>query len=345
MQSTKPSQHIHGFDWVRAFMSVAVVMWHIRTFGKSLLLTERFARFQLNAIDVINFNLVLVAVPVFLLVSCYLLVRNASDWTRLRERVWRLILLVAFWTVLISLWKGGYGELRKMTPDSPLDLLTILLSANGEYYYFFVSLIILLLVTFGAMRLPTLWNWVAFALTTALVFVLPQIVIANKEILLVTYWNPLNFLPYPFAAVLIHRNQDRLLANARTLIIFLLSALAAAFAFAAYEWTHYVQGVFFAEGVAIPVYTRASLIFLAAGVVVLALRPWQEAPKFIRFMSAYSLALFLLHGFFRPIVLQNTPDLGIGDAWMRLMQLAAVIALSYVTALVLPLFLKDEILR
>ena len=344
MQS-KTTQFIHGFDWVRALMSVAVVMWHIRTFGKSLLLTEKFARFQLNVIDLFNFNVVLVAVPVFLLVSCYLLVRNESDGTRLRQRVWRLILLVSFWTVLISLWKGGYGELRKMSPGSPLDLLVILLSANGEYYYFFVSLMLLLLVTFGAMRLPTLWNWIGFALTTALVFVLPQIVIANGQILLVTYWNPLNFLPYPFAAVLIHRNQERLLANARNLMMFLLSMLALCIAFAAYEWTHYVQGVFFAEGVAIPVYTRASLIVLAAAVVALALWPWKEAPRVIRFMSASSLPLFLLHGFFRPIVLQNTPDIGLGDPVTRLIQLVAVILLSYVTALVLPFFLKDEILR
>ncbi|MBI5933342.1 MAG: hypothetical protein HY867_06505 [Chloroflexi bacterium] len=63
MQSTKPSQHIHGFDWVRAFMSVAAVMWHIRTFGKSLLLTEKFTRFQLNAIAVLNFNLALWRFP------------------------------------------------------------------------------------------------------------------------------------------------------------------------------------------------------------------------------------------------------------------------------------------
>ena len=65
MQS-KPSSYINGFDWVRAFMSVAVVTWHLRTFGKSLLYTENFARFHINFSDLVNFHIV----PVSVLPSC-----------------------------------------------------------------------------------------------------------------------------------------------------------------------------------------------------------------------------------------------------------------------------------
>jgi peptidoglycan/LPS O-acetylase OafA/YrhL len=42
MQS-KLSSYINGFDWVRALMSVAVVTWHLKTFGTSALFTESFA--------------------------------------------------------------------------------------------------------------------------------------------------------------------------------------------------------------------------------------------------------------------------------------------------------------
>ena len=65
MQS-KSSSYINGFDWVRAFMSVAVVTWHLRTFGKSLLYTENFARFHINFSDLVNFHIV----PVSVLPSC-----------------------------------------------------------------------------------------------------------------------------------------------------------------------------------------------------------------------------------------------------------------------------------
>ncbi len=42
MQS-RSSSYINGLDWVRAFMSVAVVTWHLRSFGKPLLYTGKFA--------------------------------------------------------------------------------------------------------------------------------------------------------------------------------------------------------------------------------------------------------------------------------------------------------------
>ena len=344
MQS-KPSSYIHGFDWVRAFMSVAVVTWHMRTFGKSLLYTENFARFKLNPLDLIVFHIVPVSVPAFLLISSYFIARNQADWPRLRHRLWRLALLVVFWTVMMSLWKAGYGELRKMIPESPLDLLVTIVSANGEYYYFFVALMLCLLMAFGAARLSNLWNWLALALTTAFVFILPQVVMVNHQTLLIAYWNPLNFLPYPFAAVLIFRYQDSLLANWRAMLFSVLGLLAVSALFSWYEWTHYIQAAFYPEGLAIPLLMRASLVYLGAAIIVLALWPWRAAPAFIRFMSNYSLALYILHGFFRPIIVQNTPQLGIPDSLMRLLQLIAIILLCYVTALVLPLFIKDDMLR
>jgi hypothetical protein len=52
-----------------------------------------------------------------------------------------------------------------------------------------------------------------------------------------------------------------------------------------------------------------------------------------------------LHAFFRPIVLQNTPALGLPDPLMRLLQLLAVVLLCYLTALILPAFIKEDLVR
>ena len=344
MQS-KSSSYINGFDWVRAFMSVAVVTWHLHTFGKSILYTEKFERFHINLPDLLNFHLVPVSVPAFILISCYFVARNQTDWPHLRHRLWRLALLVIFWTVMLSIWMGGYGELKKMIPESPLDLLLKILSANGEYYYFFVSLIFCLLAAFIFTRLSTLWNWIALTLSLVIMFFLPQIVMSNYQTILISYWNPLNFLPYPFAAILIYRYQDYFLANGRSLLLSVLGLLAVGTIFAWYEWTHYIQAVFLAEGLAFPLLMRVSHVFLGAAIVVLALWPWRVAPAFIRFMSKHSLAVFVLHAFFRPIVLQNTPALGFPDALMRLLQLIAVILLCYLTSLVITAFIKDDLIR
>jgi hypothetical protein len=341
----KSSSYINGFDWVRAFMSVAVVTWHMYTFGKSQLYAENFKRFHFNLPDLLNFHIVPVSVPAFLLISCYFVASRPPDWPRLRHRVWRLVLLVTFWTVMLSIWTNGYGGLLKMVPRTPLDLVVTILSANGDYYYFFVSLILCLLATFVFMRLSNLWNWVALTVSLALTFFLPQIALATSQTILIAYWNPLNFLAYPFAAILIYSYQDRFLASGRNLLLTIFGLLAIGSLFAWYEWTHYVQKIFLADGPALPLLMRVSLVFLGAAIVVLAMWPWRTAPAFIRFMSKYSLALFILHGFFRSIVLQNTPALGLPEAFMRLFQLLAVMALCYVTAFILPTFIKEDLIR
>lgn len=344
MQS-KSLPYINGFDWVRASMSVLVVMWHLRTFGKSLLYTENFERFRFNPPDVFAFHIVVVSVPVFVLLSCYLTIRNQTGWPRLRHRLWRLIVLVVFWTVLMSLWKGGYGELRKMIPTSLASLFEIVFSANGEFYYFFVVLIYCSLISFGTARLSALWNWIGLALSTALMFFLPRFVMSNGCPILLAYWHPLNFLAYPFAAALIYRYQDRLVNNLRSLFVVVLVLLAISALFAWYEWTHYIQAAFLPAGLAFPLLMRASHVYLAAALFIPGLWPCRAAPAVIRFMSANSLALYVLHGFYRPIVLQNTPALPIPDSLTRLLQLTVTILLCYATAYVLPLFLKEDLFR
>jgi peptidoglycan/LPS O-acetylase OafA/YrhL len=344
MQS-KSSQYVNGFDWVRAVMSVAIVIWHMRTFGKSVLFTEEFLKFRINITDVLNFHIMTVAVPVFLLISCYFIARNQTDWPRLRHRVWRLTLLVVFWTVMLSIWKGAYAELRKMIPSSFGDLLVTVFSANGEYYYFFVSLMLCILIAFLFARLSTRWNVAALILSLAWLFFLPQIVMSNYQTVLIAYWNPLNFLAYPFAAILIFRYQDRLLASGRGTILSVMVLLAIGSLFAWYEWTHYVQGLFLSEGVAFPLHTRVSQFFLGTAIIVAGLWPWRMAPAVIRFMSKHSLALYVLHDFFRPIVLQNTPTLGLPDLAVGLVQLILVVLLCYLTSLILVAFIKEDLLR
>jgi hypothetical protein len=93
------------------------------------------------------------------------------------------------------------------------------------------------------------------------------------------------------------------------------------------------------------VYMRVSQVCLSAAVFIAALWPWQTAPGVVRFMSKHSLALYVLHAFFRPLVLQNTPALGLPDAAVRLVQLVVVVLLCYLASLVMVAFLKDDLLR
>jgi peptidoglycan/LPS O-acetylase OafA/YrhL len=339
--------HLNGLDWIRALMSVGIVTWHLRTFGASQLYTEKIASYKINLGDVANFGIIILGVPIFITMSCYLVARFPPDWPKMRHRLWRLVLLLAFWTSALSVWKGGYEQLRRLIPRTPLEAAVKILSANGEYYYFFVSLIICLVLTYLFMRLSTRWNAVAFAAAVLAVFALPQIAISFKVPGLVNYWTPLNFIPYPFLAILLTRAQGWALENGKRLAWAAAGLIGAAGLFAWYEWTHYVNLVFFfSDDLSFPLHMRNSLTFAIAAVMLVALWPWKTAPAVIRFMSKHSLALYVLHAFFKPIVLQNLTFAFLpGELLARLAQITVVVLLCYLTSLALPAFLKEELIR
>jgi hypothetical protein len=344
MQS-KLSSYINGFDWVRALMSVAVVTWHLKTFGTSALFTESFAAHRFGVRDFINFHILLVAVPAFMLISCYLHVRKEPSLHDLRRQVFRLALLAVFWTVALNLWRGGYLELRTLVPHSFFEALTLILSAAGEYYYFFVSLLIVTVIAFGFSKLHTRWSVIGFAASALLLFFLPQIALASEQVILVYYWSPLNFLPYPFLAILIYRYQPVLLSNGRRLMGIALALTAAAVLLAWYEWTHYVNAAFLIEGVAFVTYTRLSLVFEAAALTLLALWPALTSNAVIRFMSLHSLGLYILHPFFKPIVMLNVRFASLPDLAESGLQAALVIFLSYAFSLLAASVFKDDLIR
>jgi len=339
--------HLNGLDWIRALMSVGIVSWHLRTFGTSQLYTEKIAAYRPNLGDVANFGIVILGVPIFVTMSCYLVARFPPDWPKMRHRLWRLVLLLGFWTVALSIWKGGYEQLRRLIPRTPLDALVKILSANGEYYYFFVSLIICLILTYLFMRLSTRWNAVAFTAAVLVVFALPQAAISFKLPWLVNYWTPLNFLAYPFLAILLTRVQGWVLESGRRLAWVAAALLGVAGIFAWYEWTHYINLIFFfSDNLSFPLHMRNSLTFTIAAVMLVALWPWRTSPAVIRFMSLHSLALYVLHPFFKPIVLQNLHFAFLpGDLFPSLAQLGVVVVLCYLTSMVLPAFFKEELIR
>ena len=68
----------HGIDYLRAFMSLAVIAWHMRLFGISPLFdVNGYATHRIQFSDLINFNLLLLAVPVFFLISIFLQIEKS----------------------------------------------------------------------------------------------------------------------------------------------------------------------------------------------------------------------------------------------------------------------------
>jgi len=339
--------HLNGFDWLRAFMPWLVVMWHMNTFGVSRVYSPNVGSYRVNAPDVIIFQSIVLTVPVFIMMSSYLMARFPADWKKTSKRVIRLASLALFWTFMLTVWKGGYEGIKRLVPRSAQELITKVLSANGEFYYFFMALIFCTLAIYLVSRLSTKLNLAGLVASLLLMFFLPPITIATNTTSLLAYWNPLNFLPYPFFAVSLVRLQDHLLNDRRKWLSVVFGLFAIGSVALWYEWTHYVDPRLFpGSEISFPLLMRVSLIMHAAAIVIFALWNWAPAPAVIRFMSGHSLGLFVLHAFLRPVVVQNLPLLWFPSEEIgRLAQTFIVIALCYALSMIAPLFLKDDLVR
>ena len=291
-------QSIPGFYWLRAIMSVAVVAWHINTFGTSLLFSKTDYRNHVFVFsDLINFHVLLLAVPIFFLISCYLYARKNPSVEYCWRRVARFAVLAVFLTIAGIAWYDGCHGLSLLRPRSLQAFLTTVISAAGTQYYFFVSLMILSVVTHIASKLSTRVNSILFILACALIFALAKAAIAFSLPALIAFWSPMNFMPYPFAAIVMARNEARLASgNSRLLII--TSFFAAAILISLYEWRFDVSGIFFdIQAFAMPAYTRLSLVFLSISLLAAVMTRKIRTNRIIEFMSGQSMALYCLHPF------------------------------------------------
>jgi surface polysaccharide O-acyltransferase-like enzyme len=157
--------------------------------------------------------------------------------------------------------------------------------------------------------------------------VLPILSIATAHFDASIHWNPLNFLPYPFAAILVFHVSKLDRAKIKpTYIIpagFLILLLFIA------DWTVYVnKGFFNVNGYAIPAYTRSSLVLIAMIVLLFAIKINPKSNPVIMFMSNNSLALYCIHPFF----VEPIKQLSGGNL---IISLFLVLILSYLTAIIM----------
>jgi surface polysaccharide O-acyltransferase-like enzyme len=334
-----------GIDYLRAIFSVCVVAVHLGyVFPSAIFDPEAYQAHTFSWSDLVNFYLLCLAVPVFVIVSTYLYALKPTDMAGLGRRVGRIVRLLVFWSVLYQVFFfTGYG-VPKVIPRDPAGLGLYFLTGGDTVYYFFVSLAVVTVATHAAMRLPGPAVWSLFAISTAVVGVLPVLHRSTGWIVLGLHANPLNFLPLAFAGVGLARLSRK--GAGRGLDRVGLGCLVLGAASALLDWTVYVDPCFFqVNRFALPAYTRPSLVFLAVAVLVLAVRARPAGNRVVRFMARHSLAVYVLHPFFVPVRYKMVESLHLTGAAEVLLPLAVVLGLSYAGSLVLPWFLRDEVLR
>lgn len=343
--AAKTDGRVAGIDYLRAVFSVCVVAVHLGYISPSTIFDPAaYTTHVFGWSDFVNFYVLCLAVPIFVLISTYLYALKAPIAGGLWRRLGRIAKLLVFWSVAFQVFfRTGYGFL-KIIPHEPSDLALYILSGGNTVYYFFVSLILVTAATYASQRLPLATLATLFAASTFAVAFLPLLHRATGMIELAMHANPLNFLPLAFAGVGLARlmqAEDKRRLDRLGLAAFGLAAVSAIL-----DWTIYVDPCFFEVNLfALPAYTRPSLVFLAVAVVVLAIRANPPSNRVVSFMARHSLAVYCLHPFFVPIKYKLVDVFHLTGAAQVLVPLPVVMGLSYACSLVLPVFLRDDVLR
>ena len=195
-----------GIDYLRALFSICVVAVHLgyispsSIFNKELYINHRF-----TLSDFVNFYILLLAVPVFFIISNYFFYRKPVGWAVCYQYLKRIIKLAIFWPIFYSLYIIFVFKGWPLIPKSGLELILFIFSGARTIYFYFVSLIGLTIITYFSKSIRIRYIAIFFILTTLLVSSLPLLSMTTGYYIFSIFWNPLNFLPYPFAAILVSR--------------------------------------------------------------------------------------------------------------------------------------------
>jgi peptidoglycan/LPS O-acetylase OafA/YrhL len=343
---TRIPGRIDGIQWLRAVMSVFVVIWHLGGGGKSSIFsTQDFERHLFTTSDFVNFNILLLAVPTFMIASNYLLAAADRKIETLFRRMKRVAVLLAFWPIASLLFRGCWAGLVEGMPASLAAWPAYVLTAGNTIFYFFVSLLVTYAATFWASGLSTRANLGLLGASALAVGAAPLVAPVFDAPFLCAYWSPANFLPYSFVAVIAARSLRRLEAGHIRVLLPALLLLCGALSLL--EWRLYPNAVFFrAENLGMPAYTRPSLIAFATALLILAVRWNPPTSVAVDFMARHSLALYCLHIFVAAPAMLILAKSGMNVSTLPVIWLAIALTVpgSYVTAILLSRIWRPQLL-
>lgn len=307
-----PSQktYFFGFDYVRALFCLSVVAWHNFIFGKPTYFhVNTINNFSPTIPDILYFNILLLAVPVFFQLALVLYIVNRSSKSRsyFGRRIIRLLALFTFWSSSILLFRSfilGWN-INEFFLDFNETIKTIVSGGKSRFFYFF-SLIILtaltefLLLYFKNRKHKNTFIITGFFLSLIILLISPHLF--AKANLLFNYSNPINFIPYVFSAFIavgLLKKSNNTITLSVLLLLYLL--------FSIFEWTSIQYSIWSSYWKFIlPPYTRLSVVFGTMFIVVLFAKVNKPPPKIISLLSSYSLGIYCLHRFIPTAEIWNT---------------------------------------
>jgi hypothetical protein len=299
MASSSSSSRDIGLDTLKAFGIISVLFWHlqpIQIYGEDIL-----SIIIRMLVITINYQLFLVAVPIFFVVSIYLFLKKANSDNRYSfKRLLNLFKLFAFWTGfhLIFYFITQVAIFKTIEFEnliSSLDITKVLLGiqpslplAGDSVFYFLFNLIFL----------------------TALAFMYKQVAQRNRQILsiaiiiiftiyfeflsiigiYINYYRLDNFIVY-IAIADIFATTPKLLSRLKYLYLAIYICFS-------------VQDIIFREmGMIMSIYARGSILY-ASLVILSFIYPLNVGENlFIKKLAKYSLGIYAFHKYWQYLII------------------------------------------
>lgn len=332
-----------SIDYLRAFFSVCVVIYH--TYDSNSL---DYSRHTFTVSHFILYYILSAAVPSFFLIASFLYMSKHRTMGYMLHRVYALSLLAVFWTIIWRIYIYGFHGFLVTLPTSADKLVTFILTAGWTQNYYLVELCLVTVLAHFAKKMSTKTNIFLFLSSLFILIMSPLIAVRYSSNIFVAHWNPLNFLVYPFTAVLIYRSINHL-QQMRKQYQFGSVILVAAIGIlvSMFEWKYYINPSLLIDAknkipYALPEYMRPSILISSVLFLLSALLIKLPSNPVIRFMSRYSLALYCLHAF-TVHALRDVSLLAPLYKSKWIMNIIYVVV-SYTAVFVLRMFLKDKYL-
>jgi peptidoglycan/LPS O-acetylase OafA/YrhL len=316
-----------GIDIIKAICIVLILIWHLQPISGGMLPYNNYASFLgKEAIRLFYYNITLLAVPTFILISLYLFIKKASQienyW---KKRAMRLIQIFLFWVCIqfiVYLLLGGKLPLplKTIIPGGGPDLPYV----GGSVFYFLFILI-----------LCTIWTFLFLKLAENIKLILSIVIVALSCLHFAL--SPLyglgidtmameNYYIYIPVAYYLQNYKDKFVQYR---IYFFIGFFLSVFA----EFTF--RGITSAYG-------RLSIFFGVLSLVSLFMSGRFATNRPIEFLAKYSLGIFALHKYFQYlsnnlyVVLQHQGGIiSIGHSAESMLQFIATVTLTCFTAYLL----------
>lgn len=273
-----------GIDIIKAICIVMVLFWHLQPISGGILPYNNYASFLgKEAIRLFYYNITLLAVPTFILISLYLFINKASHienyW---KKRSIRLIQIFLFWVCIqfiLYLLLGG---------KLPLPLKTIIPRGGPAIPYIGSSMSYFLFI----LILFTIWTFLFLKLAEKIKLILSIVIVALSCLyfalspiygLSIDPMSMKNYFIYIPVAYYLQNYKNKFVQYR---ICFFIGFFLSVFAELTFSG-------------ATSSYGRLSIFFGVLSLVSLFISGWFTTNRPIEFLAKYSLGIFALHNYFK----------------------------------------------